>query len=143
MIGGFILLETGSTRMKNAGHIAGKTILTFSIGSIVFWAVGLWINFRGRKSTDWVFPTSYIQAMTSKSITFRFCFLFIPISLCRYFLNDCIWRVCRTSKIRSLSRIRSIIFGYCLSSNCPLDLGRRLVSRAWVNKTLPVQLLFT
>lgn len=40
MIGGFILLETGSTRMKNAGHIAGKTILTFSIGSLVFWAVG-------------------------------------------------------------------------------------------------------
>ena len=26
MIGGFILLEAGSTRMKNAGHIAGKTI---------------------------------------------------------------------------------------------------------------------
>jgi ammonium transporter, Amt family len=40
MIGGFILLETGSTRMKNAGHIAGKTILTFGISSIVFWAVG-------------------------------------------------------------------------------------------------------
>jgi ammonium transporter, Amt family len=40
MIGGFILLETGSTRMKNAGHIAGKTILTFGIGSIMFWAVG-------------------------------------------------------------------------------------------------------
>lgn len=40
MVGGFILLETGSTRMKNAGHIAGKTILTFGIGSLVFWAVG-------------------------------------------------------------------------------------------------------
>lgn len=45
MIGGFILLETGSTRMKNAGHIAGKTILTFSIGSIVFWAVGYGLAF--------------------------------------------------------------------------------------------------
>ncbi|WAA10922.1 ammonium transporter [Fervidibacillus albus] len=40
MIGGFILLEAGSTRMKNAGHIAGKTIFTFSLISIVFWAVG-------------------------------------------------------------------------------------------------------
>jgi Amt family ammonium transporter len=40
MQGGFILLEAGSTRMKNAGHIAGKTIFTISIGSIVFWAVG-------------------------------------------------------------------------------------------------------
>src|ERR1700730_13075586 len=45
MIGGFILLETGSTRMKNAGHIAGKTILTFSIGSLVFWAVGFALAF--------------------------------------------------------------------------------------------------
>ncbi|PLR79284.1 ammonium transporter [Bacillus sp. V3-13] len=40
MIGGFILLEAGSTRMKNAGHIAGKTIFTFGLASIVFWAVG-------------------------------------------------------------------------------------------------------
>lgn len=45
MIGGFILLETGSTRMKNAGHIAGKTILTFGIGSIIFWAVGFGLIF--------------------------------------------------------------------------------------------------
>ncbi|WLD92836.1 ammonium transporter [Alkalihalobacillus sp. AL-G] len=40
MLGGFILLEAGSTRMKNAGHIAGKTIFTFGLSSIVFWAVG-------------------------------------------------------------------------------------------------------
>ena len=36
MLGGFILLEAGSTRMKNAGHIAGKTIFTFGIASLVF-----------------------------------------------------------------------------------------------------------
>lgn len=29
MQAGFALLEAGSTRMKNAGHVAGKTILTF------------------------------------------------------------------------------------------------------------------
>ncbi|QOR67920.1 ammonium transporter [Cytobacillus suaedae] len=40
MLGGFILLEAGSTRMKNAGHIAGKTIITAGIGALVFWAVG-------------------------------------------------------------------------------------------------------
>ncbi|MFZ7946150.1 ammonium transporter [Neobacillus sp. 19] len=45
MIGGFILLETGSTRMKNAGHIAGKTILTFGISSIMFWAAGFGLIF--------------------------------------------------------------------------------------------------
>ncbi|MBM7572812.1 ammonium transporter [Aquibacillus albus] len=45
MIGGFILLEVGSTRMKNAGHIAGKTIFTFGIASIVFWALGYGLIF--------------------------------------------------------------------------------------------------
>ena len=40
MQGGFILLEAGSTRMKNAGHISGKTIFSFGIASLVFWAVG-------------------------------------------------------------------------------------------------------
>jgi ammonium transporter, Amt family len=40
MQGGFILLEAGSTRMKNAGHIAGKTVFTIGIASLVFWAVG-------------------------------------------------------------------------------------------------------
>ncbi|MDQ0216125.1 Amt family ammonium transporter [Oikeobacillus pervagus] len=45
MQGGFILLEAGSTRMKNAGHIAGKTLFTFSIASIMFWAVGYGLIF--------------------------------------------------------------------------------------------------
>ncbi|MGE7920909.1 ammonium transporter [Viridibacillus sp. NPDC093762] len=40
MIGGFILLEAGSTRMKNAGHVAGKTVFTFGLASLVFWAAG-------------------------------------------------------------------------------------------------------
>lgn len=40
MQSGFVMLEAGSTRMKNAGHIAGKTIFTLGIVSLVFWAVG-------------------------------------------------------------------------------------------------------
>lgn len=40
MQAGFILLESGSTRMKNAGHIAGKTVFTVGIVSVVFWAIG-------------------------------------------------------------------------------------------------------
>ncbi|CDN42622.1 hypothetical protein BN871_BQ_00010, partial [Paenibacillus sp. P22] len=31
----FILLETGSTRMKNAGHVAGKTIFTVGLCSLI------------------------------------------------------------------------------------------------------------
>ncbi|WP_079530440.1 ammonium transporter [Halobacillus hunanensis] len=40
MQAGFILLEAGSTRMKNAGHIAGKTVFTIGIVSLVFWIAG-------------------------------------------------------------------------------------------------------
>lgn len=45
MQGGFILLEAGSTRMKNAGHVAGKTIFTLGLASIVYWAVGYGFTF--------------------------------------------------------------------------------------------------
>ncbi|MFC4778599.1 ammonium transporter [Paenibacillus sp. GCM10023252] len=45
MQGGFILLETGSTRMKNAGHVAGKTIFTVALGTLVYWAVGYGFSF--------------------------------------------------------------------------------------------------
>lgn len=47
MVGGFILLEAGSTRMKNAGHVAGKTIFTFGLASLVFWALGYGLIFGG------------------------------------------------------------------------------------------------
>ncbi|ALS21019.1 ammonium transporter [Paenibacillus naphthalenovorans] len=45
MQAGFALLEAGSTRMKNAGHVAGKTILTFGICAIAFWAIGFGLAF--------------------------------------------------------------------------------------------------
>ncbi|MDB5056315.1 MAG: ammonium transporter [Bacilli bacterium] len=45
MQAGFALLETGSTRMKNAGHVAGKTILTFGICALAFWALGFGFAF--------------------------------------------------------------------------------------------------
>jgi len=47
MQGGFILLESGSTRMKNAGHVAGKTIVTMALASLVYWAVGYGVSFGG------------------------------------------------------------------------------------------------
>src|SRR5207237_623444 len=40
MQAGFAFLEAGLTRMKNAGHIAGKNVLIFGICSIVYWGIG-------------------------------------------------------------------------------------------------------
>jgi Amt family ammonium transporter len=45
MQAGFAFLEAGLTRMKNAGHIAGKNVLIFAIASIVYWAVGFGLAF--------------------------------------------------------------------------------------------------
>ena len=55
MQSGFIMLEAGSTRMKNAGHIAGKTIFTIGIVSMVFWAVGYALIFgsQGNPFIGW------------------------------------------------------------------------------------------
>lgn len=47
MQGGFILLEAGSTRMKNAGHVAGKTIFTVGLAALIYWAFGYGIAFGG------------------------------------------------------------------------------------------------
>jgi len=86
MIGGFILLETGSTRMKNAGHIAGKTILTFSIGSIMFWAVGYGLIFGHGNPligfTDFFYSGYDIKGLSlSGSVFFIFQLAFAGISL--------------------------------------------------------------
>src|SRR5829696_6643964 len=45
MQAGFAFLEAGLTRMKNAGHIAGKNVLIFGLVSLVYWAVGFGIAF--------------------------------------------------------------------------------------------------
>ncbi|MBE3555872.1 MAG: ammonium transporter [Firmicutes bacterium] len=45
MQAGFALLETGSTRSKNAGHVASKNLLSFGIATLVFFAVGFGIAF--------------------------------------------------------------------------------------------------
>jgi len=54
MQGGFILLETGSTRMKNAGHVAGKTIFTIGLCALVYWAFGYGIFNGGADISDGV-----------------------------------------------------------------------------------------
>src|SRR4051812_40597862 len=66
MQAGFAFLEAGLTRMKNAGHIAGKNVLIFAIASLVYWAVGFGIAFgdgNGIIGTHGFFPS--VDALTS------------------------------------------------------------------------------
>jgi ammonium transporter, Amt family len=60
MQAGFAFLEAGLTRMKNAGHIAGKNVLIFGICSIVYWMVGFGFAFgdgNGFIGTAGFFPS--------------------------------------------------------------------------------------
>ncbi|TML89960.1 MAG: ammonium transporter [Actinobacteria bacterium] len=60
MQAGFAFLEAGLTRMKNAGHIAGKNVLIFAVCSIVYWAVGFGLAFgdgNGIIGTAGFFPS--------------------------------------------------------------------------------------
>src|SRR5436305_13780618 len=67
MQAGFAFLEAGLTRMKNAGHIAGKNVLIFGICSVVYWAVGFGIAFGDGGSligTHGFFPSvNYVTAV--------------------------------------------------------------------------------
>ncbi|WP_221566542.1 ammonium transporter [Alkalihalobacillus sp. TS-13] len=87
MQGGFILLEAGSTRMKNAGHIAGKTIFTFGIASIVFWALGYGFIFGENGNfffgfSDFFYSGYEIEGMSySTAAYFVFQLAFAGISL--------------------------------------------------------------
>ncbi|SER36018.1 ammonium transporter, Amt family [Gracilibacillus ureilyticus] len=86
MIGGFILLEAGSTRMKNAGHIAGKTIFTIGIGSLVFWAVGYGFiygegNWFIGLSNFFYGDTTFAEEGLSPAVDFMFQMMFALIAL--------------------------------------------------------------
>ncbi|MBM6616560.1 ammonium transporter [Bacillus suaedaesalsae] len=87
MLGGFILLEAGSTRMKNAGHIAGKTIFTFGLSSLVFWAVGYAFIFGSNGNlfiglSDFFYSGYDIEGLSlSGSVFFLFQLAFAGISI--------------------------------------------------------------
>ncbi|MCJ8010377.1 ammonium transporter [Paenibacillus sp. KQZ6P-2] len=93
MQAGFALLEAGSVRMKNAGHIAGKTVLTLGISVIVFWAFGFGLGFGNGNSffgTTGFFMTGDSMAKSfdalsasdvSLSVKFLFQLSFAAISL--------------------------------------------------------------
>jgi ammonium transporter, Amt family len=51
MQAGFLLLEVGFSRMKNAGTIVAKILANFAIAGLVYWAVGFALAFGGHGDT--------------------------------------------------------------------------------------------
>ncbi|MGN7176186.1 ammonium transporter [Paenibacillus sp. FSL R5-0490] len=87
MLGGFVMLEAGSTRMKNAGHIAGKTIFTFGLSSLVFWAIGFGFIFGDDANilvglSNFFYSGAELEGMSlSSSVFFVFQMAFAGISI--------------------------------------------------------------
>jgi Amt family ammonium transporter len=95
MQAGFALLEAGSTRMKNAGHVAGKQIISFAIAGLFFWLAGFaitfgegnrfvglsgWMLHTGGKAVNDVFA-SLSWANVPLSLKFLFQLAFVAVSL--------------------------------------------------------------
>ena len=54
MQAGFLLLEIGFSRMKNAGTIVAKVLANFSIAALAYWAVGFALAFGAAGSIGWL-----------------------------------------------------------------------------------------
>ena len=50
MQAGFAMVEAGFTRAKNAVNIMMKNLMDFSMGSIIYWAVGFGLMFGVSKT---------------------------------------------------------------------------------------------
>ncbi len=129
MIGGFILLEAGSTRMKNAGHIAGKTIFTFGLASLVFWAVGYGFIFGDHANfftgfSEFFYSGEQIEgASISTAVFFVFQLAFAGISI-----TIALGGFAERAKFSAYVIFTILFSATHLPGYCSLDLGWRLVS---------------
>jgi Amt family ammonium transporter len=53
MQAGFALVEAGFTRAKNAGNIIMKNFMDFSVGGLMYWAVGFGLAYGGSSVGGW------------------------------------------------------------------------------------------
>ncbi|SFS60592.1 ammonium transporter, Amt family [Marininema halotolerans] len=85
MQAGFALLEAGSTRMKNAGHVAGKQMLSFSVCALAFWAVGYGVTFGAGNAfaglEGWFLDLTQEKGALPLEISFLFQLSFVAVSL--------------------------------------------------------------
>lgn len=70
MQAGFAMVEAGFTRAKNAVNILMKNLMDFSMGSIIFWAVGFGLMF-GATTTGW-FGTNYFFVSGTEGGSFSY-----------------------------------------------------------------------
>lgn len=72
MQAGFALVEAGFTRAKNAGNIVMKNFMDFSVGALVYWAVGFGLAYGGTEIGRLVATGNWFVSDPSLSSTWLF-----------------------------------------------------------------------
>lgn len=81
MQAGFSMLESGFTRAKNAGNIIMKTLMDFSIGTIMFWVIGFSLMFGASNFGIIGTPDLFVRGDYSSTIP-TFAFLIFQTMFC-------------------------------------------------------------
>src|SRR5205814_8683733 len=94
MQAGFLFLEIGFSRMKNAGTIVPKVLANFSIAALCYWAVGFALAFGGsgwlagthgaflNTTSNDAFPAmAFSQATVSSKFFFQFVFCAVSLAI--------------------------------------------------------------
>ena len=136
MQAGFLLLEVGFSRMKNAGTCVAKVLANFSIAALCYWAVGFALAFGG---AGWfagharLLPRRHRRtarrspAMAFSDATVPSKFV-LPVRLLRRLAGDRLGHDARADQVRRLPDLRGHLRVADLPDRQPLDLRRRLAA---------------
>ncbi len=135
MQAGFAMLETGLSRMKNAGAIMAKTLVNLSIALVMFWAFGFAIAFGDGNSligsSGWFLEgeiAEHLRRLRRLRRPARGA-LPVPGGVRRGLAGDRLRRDARPHQVRRLRDLRGVLRRPDLPVRGPLDLGRRLAVR--------------
>lgn len=72
MQAGFALVEAGFTRAKNAANIVMKNVMDFSVGALMYWAVGFGLAYGGTSLGGFIAYGEFFFANTDRSVEWFF-----------------------------------------------------------------------
>jgi Amt family ammonium transporter len=69
---GFALVEAGFTRAKNAGNIIMKNFMDFSVGALIYWAVGFGLAYGGTSIGGFFATGDFFMGDSTRSVEWFF-----------------------------------------------------------------------
>ena len=129
---GFLFLEVGFSRMKNAGTVVPKILANFSIAALCYWAVGFALAFGGAgwfAGTEGTFLGTTDPAAVPRDGVLAgggSCQVLLPVRVLRRVARDRVGHHDRAHQVRRLPDLRGRLQRADLPDHQPLDLRWRL-----------------